>query len=96
MGKPYWDTDLFNRSTGHRIRKIRELRGLTQKQLAEAVGCSLSMVQHIEAGREAPSLMLWSAMLDSMDFTLLLSPKESWNATVRHAEQQEAAAKEMN
>lgn len=41
----------FDRRLGHVIRTIREGRGLTQRDLAEASGISLRTVTTIESGR---------------------------------------------
>ena len=40
---------------GDRVRQARELRGLTQTDLAERVGVNQSMIAHIESGRSQPS-----------------------------------------
>jgi putative transcriptional regulator len=42
----------------NRIRELREQQGLTQKQLAAALGVSRQTVIAIERGRYAPSLPL--------------------------------------
>ena len=42
----------FNRELGLRIRKQREVRGLTQKDLADLVGLSRTSVTNIECGRQ--------------------------------------------
>lgn len=35
---------------GRRIAQLREQKGLTQEQLAEAVNCVVRTIQHIESG----------------------------------------------
>lgn len=40
---------------GERVRLVREVRGLTQKDLAELVGISRAAIAHIETGRAQPS-----------------------------------------
>ncbi|QNB46046.1 helix-turn-helix domain-containing protein [Thermanaerosceptrum fracticalcis] len=42
---------------GERIRRLRESHGLTQAQLGDAVGVSLSLITQIETGRVKPSLL---------------------------------------
>ena len=46
---------------GGRIRAVRMERGMTQAQLAEATGCGVTHISHIETGNTIPSLQL---MLD--------------------------------
>jgi transcriptional regulator with XRE-family HTH domain len=43
------------RAIGRRLQRARERLGLTQKQLAAAIGASLQTVQSYEAGRRTPS-----------------------------------------
>ncbi|MGI6558846.1 MAG: helix-turn-helix domain-containing protein [Limnochordia bacterium] len=43
---------------GHRVRTCRQLSGLTQQQLGEAVGCSKSHISQIEQGLSLPSIPL--------------------------------------
>lgn len=40
---------------GKRIRELRALKGLTQEELAEAVGVSTDFISLIERGQRAPS-----------------------------------------
>ena len=40
---------------GERIRELRALKGLTQEELAEAVGVSTDFISLIERGQRAPS-----------------------------------------
>jgi transcriptional regulator with XRE-family HTH domain len=39
----------MKRSVGENIRRIRGLRGMSQKELAEKVGCSLAHISTLEA-----------------------------------------------
>lgn len=41
-----------------RLIEERKRRGLTQRQLAEVLGCSVAMVSHLENGRVKPNLEL--------------------------------------
>lgn len=43
-------------SIGRRIRKIRKARGLSQEQLAEKIGISVTHMSHIETGNTKLSL----------------------------------------
>jgi len=40
---------------GERIRELRALKGLTQEELAEAVGVSTDFISLVERGKRAPS-----------------------------------------
>lgn len=43
---------------GLRIRALRKKHGMTQQELANAIGCIVSNVQHIEGGRSHGSVPL--------------------------------------
>ena len=47
---------MLQRKLGKRIAELRRLRKLTQKQLAEAVGCSVEFISLVERGVNAPSV----------------------------------------
>lgn len=47
---------------GERIRKVRQSRGLTQKDFAESLGIAQGFLSSIERGRKAPSSTLLIAM----------------------------------
>lgn len=49
-------TEDLKRRVGKRLRALRERRGLTQEQLAEAVDCSVDTVGNIERGRTIAAL----------------------------------------
>ncbi len=53
---------------GNRVREVRELRGLSQSQLAESVGVDNSAIAHIEAGRLQPSPELIDAIAQHTGF----------------------------
>ena len=57
-------------TTGDKIREARKKRGLTQVELAEAVGLRQSAVSMIESGRMEPSL----ATLNSLAAALRTRP----------------------
>ena len=52
---------------GNRIRSIRMERGLTQAQLAEATGCGVTHISHIETGNTIPSLQLMLDIINVLD-----------------------------
>lgn len=41
---------------GESVKKLRNDKGMTQEELAEAVGVQTSMIGHIERGMKIPSL----------------------------------------
>lgn len=49
-------TEDLKRRVGKRLRALRERRGLTQEQLAEAIDCSVDTVGNIERGRTVAAL----------------------------------------
>jgi transcriptional regulator with XRE-family HTH domain len=51
---------------GAELRRLRELAGVTGRQVAEAVGINQSTVSRIEAGRVVPSLPQAEAWLDAV------------------------------
>lgn len=46
----------FMLSLGNRIRKSRDLAGLTQEQLAEAIGVTRSSIAQYESGEKEPTV----------------------------------------
>src|SRR6267378_3903152 len=53
---------------GRRVRQARELRGLTQAALSEALGYDQAMVAHIERGRKQPGEDLLVALSAELHF----------------------------
>lgn len=66
---------------GQRIRKIRKARGMSQEQLAEAVGISITHMSHIETANTKLSLPVFiqiSKVLEVQTDALLYDePKET-------------------
>lgn len=52
---------------GSRIRKYREMRGLSQKQLAEMIGVSNSRVSNWEQGINRPDANILAAICNVLD-----------------------------
>ncbi|MGN1422086.1 MAG: helix-turn-helix domain-containing protein [Oscillospiraceae bacterium] len=52
---------------GQRIRKIRKANSLSQEQLAERVGISVTHMSHIETGNTKLSLEVFSEIAQSLD-----------------------------
>lgn len=52
---------------GHRVRKMRHLRNMTQEKLAEYANISTVYVSHIETGTAKPSLPVVVAIADALE-----------------------------
>lgn len=49
-------------SVGENIARMRENKGITQMELAEAIGVTQSMIGQIERGSKVPSIILANAI----------------------------------
>jgi transcriptional regulator with XRE-family HTH domain len=58
-----------NVSMGRRIAEIREMRGLTQKQLADLAGLSVAFLSEIENGKRNVSMGKLLSIADELDTT---------------------------
>lgn len=71
---------------GQRIRYIRRMRYITQAQLAELVGCSVSFIGHIERGTRKLSVetlyQICNSLQISADFILNLHKNTCLNDTI--------------
>lgn len=52
---------------GQRIRKIRKEKGLSQEQLAERVGISVTHTSHIETGNTKLSIEVFASIVNALD-----------------------------
>ena len=59
--------ELSEQELGLRLRMARRTKGWTMKQLAEAAGCSESLLSKIENGRNLPSLPLLHRLVQVLD-----------------------------
>ncbi len=48
------------------LKRLRQLRGLTQRELAEATGVDPATLNQIEGGRRAPSVYTLAALADGL------------------------------
>jgi transcriptional regulator with XRE-family HTH domain len=55
---------------GPAVRRLRQGRGLTQKELAEDVGCADETISRIERGRLVPSVELASALAQALNVAM--------------------------
>jgi DNA-binding XRE family transcriptional regulator/mannose-6-phosphate isomerase-like protein (cupin superfamily) len=66
---------------GPRLRKVRELRGLSARELARRIDCSPSLISQIERGLSAPSVgMLYALATElrtSLDFLFGAGPADA-------------------
>ncbi len=76
---------------GLRLRRLRELRGLSQRTLARLSGVSNATISLIENQRTDPSLGLLKKVLDSIPISL----SDFFGMDVHHAEQVFYSAEEL-
>lgn len=72
----------FYAELGGRVRRARETAGLSQQELARALGLTRSSVSNLEAGRQRPPLHLLAglARLTGREWPDLLPPLELLDA----------------
>ena len=58
---------MLSRNLGERIRKIRELKGLSQKELAKLVGKTPGMISRYETAIESPSTATFVKIANALD-----------------------------
>ena len=54
-------------SIGQRVRQIRVMKGITQEQLAEAVGVGVTHISHLETGAGMVSLKVFLAIVNYLE-----------------------------
>jgi transcriptional regulator with XRE-family HTH domain len=59
-----------SRQLGRRINQLRKLRGLTQEELAERAGISVSFLSMIERAERVPHLTTLAQLADALGITL--------------------------
>lgn len=65
-----------DKKTINRLKELREQKGLTQGQLAEAVGTSIAQISRLEKGERNGGRMLDVEWLDKLAYPLQVSPVE--------------------
>lgn len=53
-----------------RLKEVRELRGLSQGDLAQRIGILPAGISHLETGRRAPSLLMLKRLADTLSVTI--------------------------
>lgn len=61
----------MNREMGAKIRKLRELKHITQSELAHKAGIAQSTLSYIENGRKIPQFDTLSAICRGLDISIL-------------------------
>ena len=54
-------------SIGYKVKQIRQEKGITQEQLAEAVGVGVTHISHLETGSGTISLKVFIAIVNFLD-----------------------------
>lgn len=54
-------------SIGYKVKEIRVKKGITQEQLAEAVGVGVTHISHLETGSGTVSLKVFVAIVNYLD-----------------------------
>lgn len=54
-------------SIGYKIKQIRQRKGITQEQLAEAAGVGVTHISHLETGSGTVSLKVFLAIVNYLD-----------------------------
>lgn len=54
-------------AVSERVRDLREQKGISQRQLAEDVGVSQSLINQIERGTKNPSLQVACSIAEALD-----------------------------
>lgn len=57
---------------GKNVRMIRKNTKITQVALAKHIGCSVSQLRNIEAGRSYPSIQILEKIADATDSDLVI------------------------
>lgn len=78
------------KTLGEQIRRLRQARHMTMKQLADALGYSLDYIWRIETNRARPSGKIMQALADYFGANLLLDVPELQTAFRMRAKSQKA------
>lgn len=54
-------------SIGYQVKKIRQQKGITQEQLAEAVGVGVTHISHLETGSGTVSLKVFLSIVNYLE-----------------------------
>lgn len=62
-------------NTAQAVKKARERRGLTRKQLAQKAGLNTVTIYYIETGKTSPKMDTMLAIMRALDFDIVFNPK---------------------
>lgn len=65
----YWQADRAHR-IGEEVRRLREERGLSQRQLGELMGASQSVIARLEAGGVEPTIATLDRVANALNVAL--------------------------
>lgn len=76
------DADILMRRVGDRVRGVREMKGISRKQLSESSGLSLRYLAQLEAGEGNISIALLSKLASSLGHKMewFLDEEDPWNS----------------
>jgi len=82
---------------GRKIRELRKKRGLTMRQLAEAVGVNYTTIHRVETGRVSPSVVLLSLIAHQLGRSIvsLLEETRGQITVIRKQDQPEVHSDKM-
>ena len=63
-------------SVGTELRALREMRGMSQKELAARTGIKPGQVSQMETGKYHPSLVMLTRILDALDARIAIELNE--------------------
>lgn len=66
LAKPGVRAALAEMEPGYQVTRLRIMRGLSQRQLAELVGCKQPSIARLESGRHAPSLPFLRRVVEAL------------------------------
>ena len=73
---------LSSANVGNVVRALRELRGLTQKELASSIGMTQGFVSYLEAGKKVPSMQALDRLVEGLDAVLVIQLREEVDASI--------------
>lgn len=89
--------DAMNENIGERIRELRKRRGMTQKELAESSGLSVTSIQGYEYGKFTPKIQQLERIAAALGIESIAAFTDDWvYYDETHKEDLERVAKEAD